>query len=157
MFRGVTHLNLDAKGRMAFPAKYRERLQSYCDGELVVTIHLPRGKEQRDRALVIYPLPEWQGLERQLQGMPAMDHKGQAIRKLLMGYANECQVDGAGRILLSSPLREFAQLDKKLVLVGQGDRLELWSESIWQSCTEDWLAVLADGEPLSEAVASLTL
>lgn len=142
---------------MAFPAKYRERLQSYCDGEVVVTIQLPTEPGQSDRGLQVYPMPEWQTIEKQLDALPTFDRKAQAVKRLLMGYATECQLDGAGRVLLPGPLREYSALDKKLVLAGQGNKFEIWSEAAWGRSTDDWLAVVADGEAPSEALAALSL
>lgn len=133
MFRGVNTLNLDAKGRLAIPTRYREPLHVQCSGELVVTV-------DPDHCLLLYPLPEWVEIERKLMKLPALDPKVRRMQRLLVGHATDCELDGSGRILLPPPLREFAHLDKRVVLVGQGNKFELWEESAWNERREDWLA-----------------
>ncbi len=133
MFRGVNTLNLDAKGRLAIPTRYREPLHVQCNGELVVTV-------DPDHCLLLYPLPEWVEIERKLMKLPALDPKVRRMQRLLVGHATDCELDGSGRILLPPPLREFARLDKRVVLVGQGNKFELWEEGAWNERREDWLA-----------------
>lgn len=150
MFRGVNALNLDAKGRMAMPARYREQLQSQCDGQLIVTV-------DRDRCLLVYPQSEWEIIERKLSGLPNLDPQTRQLQRLLIGYATECGMDGNGRILLTPPLREFAELEKRVVLVGQGNKFELWNEGTWNVRCEEWLAVGEDKGPLSVELETLSL
>lgn len=128
MFRGIAEIHLDPKGRLAIPAKYREVLAELCRGELVATIDI------RDACLRIYPLPVWQELEVQLEALPSTDPGVRRIQRLLLGYASDLQMDGNGRVLLPPSLRKYAQLDKKMVLVGMGKKFELWSEDNWQRC-----------------------
>lgn len=130
MFRGIAEINLDPKGRLAIPAKYREVLAELCRGQLVATIDI------QDSCLRIYPLPVWQTLEAQLEALPSTDPNVRRIQRLLLGYASELEMDGNGRILLPASLRKYAQLDKRLVLVGQGKKFELWSEGNWQLCLD---------------------
>lgn len=130
MFRGIAEIHLDPKGRLAIPAKYREVLAELCRGQLVATIDI------KDTCLRIYPLPVWQVLEAQLEALPSTDPGVRRVQRLLLGYASELELDGNGRILLPASLRKYAQLDKKLVLVGQGKKFELWSEENWQQCLE---------------------
>ncbi len=125
MFRGVQHINMDAKGRLAMPARQREPLLSECGGQIVVTI------DTQSACLVIYPLPEWERIEKDIQNLPALKPAVKRFQRLMLGYATDLELDGNGRLLLPQPLREYAQLDKKLVLVGQGNKLELWSEALW--------------------------
>lgn len=139
MFRGVTTLNLDTKGRMAMPSRYRERLASLCEGQLVITV-------DKDRCLLLYPLPEWIEIERKLSQLPDFDPKIRALKRLYIGYATEFELDSHGRILLPSSLREFAALDKRLVLVGQGNKFELWSEPVWNERRDAWLNEAASAE-----------
>ena len=150
MFRGVNPLNLDAKGRMAMPMKYRERLQEMCGGQLVLTI-------DRDHCLLVYPLPEWEEIERKLVKLPTLNPQARRLQRLLIGHATEVELDGAGRILLPPPLREFAELDKKVILVGQGNRFELWNEGLWQERREQWLMEDEDEQPLPAELESLSL
>ena len=150
MFRGVTHINLDAKGRIAFPSRYRERLGALCDGNLVVTV-------DRDHCLLVYPLPEWEHIEQKLVRLPSLNRSARRLQRLLIGHATECQLDGSGRILLSQPLRDFAGLDKKTVLIGQGNKFELWDEIAWTQRRDEWLAEAAESEDLPGDLESLSL
>lgn len=124
MFHGSAQLNLDSKGRLAIPAKYRDELVASCEGRLVVTA-------DPDRCLLIYPRQEWDPIQRKLMGLSSFNPKTRALQRLLVGYAEDVEMDGAGRILLPSTLREYASLEKRVVLAGQGNRLELWEEAKW--------------------------
>lgn len=132
MFRGANRLNLDAKGRFAIPTRYRERLQECCASELVVTI-------DKDRCLLIYPLPEWQEIERKLMKLPTFNKAARNLQRLLVGHATEVEMDAQGRVLLPQTLREFAGLDKHTMLVGQVNRFELWDEERWHEQRESGL------------------
>ena len=151
MFRGVQHINMDAKGRLAMPARQREPLLSECGGQVVVTI------DTQSACLTIYPLPEWERIEKDIQGLPALNPAVKRFQRLMLGYATDLELDGNGRMLLPQPLREYAQLDKKLVLVGQGNKLELWSESLWLSEREQALQDSGPAADLPEELMSLTL
>ncbi len=140
MFRGVQHINMDAKGRMAIPARQREALLSECEGQVVITI------DTQTACLALYPLPEWERIEREVQGLPALNPAVKRFQRLVLGYASDVELDGNGRILLSQPLREYAQLEKRVVLVGQGNKLEVWSESLWLAEREAALAADAGDE-----------
>lgn len=150
MFRGVAHINLDAKGRMAFPSRYRDRLQSLCDGQVVVTV-------DRDHCLLVYPLPQWETIERKLVELPALNRTARRLQRLLIGHATEAQLDGNGRILVPQPLRDFAGLDKRTVLIGQGNKFELWDEATWMSRRDEWLAEASEEEDLPGELESLSL
>jgi MraZ protein len=132
LFRGANRLNLDAKGRFAIPTRYRERLQECCASELVVTI-------DKDRCLLIYPLPEWQEIERKLMKLPTFNKAARNLQRLLVGHATEVEMDAQGRVLLPQTLREFAGLDKHTMLVGQVNRFELWDEERWNEQRESGL------------------
>ena len=149
-FRGVSNLSLDAKGRIVLPARYRERLTEICDGELIVTI------DTDQPCLLIYPLPEWEQIEEKIESLPSFNATTRRIQRLLIGHATESQVDAAGRMLLSNPLRDYARLDKKVVLIGQGKKFELWDEELWNTRMEDWLNAGSDDE-LPQALSELTL
>jgi MraZ protein len=150
VFRGVTNLNLDAKGRMAMPSRYRDRLLESCEGRLVITV-------DRDGCLLVYPQPEWERIEQALMSRPNMDRQVRRLQRLLVGHATECELDGQGRILLPTPLREFASLDKRAVLVGQGNKFELWDEDTWVRRREDWFREEDEAGDLSAALESLSL
>jgi MraZ protein len=151
MFRGVQHLNMDAKGRLAMPARQREPLLSECGGKVVVTI------DTQSTCLAIYPLPEWERIERDIQNLPALKPAVKRFQRLMLGYATDLELDGSGRMLLPPPLREYARLDKKLVLVGQGNKLELWSEPLWVAEREQALLDSGAEAELPEELMSLTL
>ena len=139
VFRGATKVNLDAKGCMAIPTRYRERLSARCDGQIVVTV-------DKDHCLLIYPLPDWEELERKLVRLPSMNKIARNIVRIMVGYATEVDMDNSGRILVSRELREFAGLDKAAMLIGQGNKFELWDESAWIEKRDAWLAEESDGE-----------
>jgi MraZ protein len=132
VFRGVNTVNLDSKGRLAIPTKYRDQLQQLSDGQMVVTV-------DRDGCLLLYPLPEWEEIERKLARLSSFQKQSRKLQRLLIGHATECEMDGNGRILLSQPLREFAGLEKAIVLIGQSNKFEIWSESTWTERRKEWL------------------
>lgn len=138
MFRGCNNLTLDAKGRMVMPTRYRERLQERCGGSLVVTV-------DRDRCLLIYPLPDWEEVERKLMRLPTEKPQTRQLQRMMIGHAADLELDGHGRILLPADLRQFASLDRDAVLVGQGLKFELWDQARWVERRETWQA--ADGSP----------
>lgn len=140
MFRGVQYINLDAKGRMAVPARQREQLSVICEGQLVMTV------DTQSTCLAIYPLAEWERIERDVQALPALNPAVKRFQRLVLGYASDLQLDGNGRVLVPSALREYARLERRAVLVGQGNKLELWSEELWQRECEAALNADSTGE-----------
>ena len=138
MFKGVSPINVDAKGRMAMPARYRERLLELCEGRLVLTVDF-------GGCLMLFPEGEWEQLERKLARLPDLNPKARSLKRLLMGYASECELDGHGRILLPAVLRDYAKLDKRIVLVGQGNKFEIWNEEVWNGSRDTWLAEVSAG------------
>lgn len=150
MFRGVNNITLDAKGRMAMPTRYRERLHERCDGQLVVTV-------DRDHCLLVYPLPEWEEIERKLVRLPSLNKQARRLQRLLIGHATECQLDANGRVLLPPPLREFASLNRQAVLIGQGNKFELWDEQVWNERRDGWLGEEDDELEMPDELESLSL
>jgi MraZ protein len=133
MFRGANKLTLDAKGRMVMPTRYRERLQERCEGKLVVTV-------DKDQCLLIYPLPDWEEIERKLMRLPTMNEEARQLQRLMVGQAADLEIDAHGRVLLPPNLREFAMLTRDAVLIGQGVRFELWDEVRFNERRDAWLA-----------------
>jgi len=133
VFRGINPLTLDAKGRLAIPTKYRARLQSESGGQLVVTV-------DRERCLLLYTLPEWEEIERRLLRLPTLNPKVRRLQGLLIGHATDVELDGHGRVLLPQVLREIASIERKAVLIGQGNKFELWDEQTWSDRRDRWLA-----------------
>ena len=149
-FRGVSNLSLDAKGRIVLPARYRERLLEICQSQLIVTI------DTDQPCLLIYPLPEWELIEEKIEALPSFNPTTRRIQRLLIGHATEVEVDANGRMLLSNPLREYARLGKKAVLIGQGKKFELWDEVLWAERMDNWLGD-GTGDDMPAALADLTL
>ncbi|MFC6438956.1 division/cell wall cluster transcriptional repressor MraZ [Bowmanella sp. JS7-9] len=127
MFRGANAINLDAKGRLTVPTKYRQALLDDCQGQLVCTIHT------KQPCLLLYPLPEWEEIEIRLSRLSSMVEHEARIQRLLLGYATEGEMDKNGRFLIPGPLRDHAGLDKEIMMVGQMNKFELWSADNWQS------------------------
>lgn len=129
MFRGATSLNLDAKGRLAVPSRHRDALQVQCAGNLVLTAH-PHG------CLLLYPQPAWEPIQAKMMALSSFDKQSSALKRLLVGYAEDIALDSAGRLLVSPSLREFAQVEKQAMLVGQGSHFELWNMDAWRAQLE---------------------
>jgi MraZ protein len=150
MFRGASKVALDAKGRLAIPSRYRERIASRADGRLVATV-------DRDYCLLIYPLPDWEEIERKLVRLPSLNPQARRLQRLMVGYATELDMDGHGRILVPRELREFASLDRQAMLIGQGNKFELWDEERWNTRRDEWLAAEEGEQDLPQELESLSL
>lgn len=156
MFRGVNNLNLDAKGRMAIPAKYRERLLEGCAGNMVLTIDPTNST--KEACLLLYPLAEWDKIQAKIDALSSFDPASRKVQRLLVGHADDVVMDGNGRLLVSAALREYAGIDKKVVLIGQGKKFELWDEARWEECRSAWLEDTSlDGQDLPSDLSSLSL
>ena len=129
MFRGATSLNLDEKGRMAIPSRHRDALRAQCDGHLVLTAH-------PHRCLLLYPQPAWDPIQARMMSLSSFDRQSSALQRLLVGYAEDLELDNSGRLLVSPALREFANLEKQAMLVGQGSHFELWNLDAWRTQLE---------------------
>jgi MraZ protein len=154
VFLGVSTLNLDAKGRIAIPAKHRETLAQTCASRVVVTINPNRD----DRCLWLYPESEWREIARNLSRLPPMIRQNQLIQRLMLGHASEVELDGQGRVLLPNELREYAGLGKRVSLVGQMHKFEIWDEEIWSGSREQWLGeALTEESGMSEELKGMRL
>lgn len=152
MFRGATTINLDGKGRLAVPMRYRELLLEESQGQMVCTIDL------HQPCLLLYTLLQWEVIEQKLSRLSSMNPVERRIQRLLLGHASECQMDSAGRLLIASTLRQHAGLTKQVMLVGQFNKFELWDEENWyQQVKEDIDAQQTATEPLSERLQDLSL
>ena len=151
MFRGVNNINLDAKGRMAVPTRYRERLAELCGGQMVVTI------DTEEHCLLIYPLQEWEEIQQKIESLPSFNPAARRIQRLLIGHATDIEIDGSGRLLLTQPLRDYAQLGKKTVLLGQGKKFELWSEDLWVQRRDTYIEDTGAAEALPDELLSMSL
>ena len=139
VFRGATKVTLDAKGRMAIPTRYRDRIAARCEGQIIITV-------DKDHCLLVYPLPDWEELERKLVRLPSMNKVARRIVRIMVGYATEVDMDANGRILVSRELRDFSSLEKNAILIGQGNKFELWDEATWNEKRDAWLSEEDDGE-----------
>jgi MraZ protein len=126
-FRGINAVNLDPKGRFAMPKRYRDAIADASDNHLVATIDL------HSPCLLIYTQDEWLVIERKLMALPNMDPNARLVQRMLLGYASEMEMDSQGRLLLPTLLREHANLDKEVILLGQGNKFELWSQVAWDT------------------------
>ncbi len=125
MFRGVAQLSLDSKGRLAVPSRFRDALVERCAGQLVITA-------DSDRCLLLYPLPVWEPIEQKLMSLSSFNPQIRELQRRVVGYAEDAVMDATGRILVSPALRQFAELGRSVVLVGQGNKFELWNKDHWE-------------------------
>ena len=132
MFRGIANVSLDERGRFVVPTRFRDRLKERSDGKLVLTI------DKAQTCLLIYPQQDYQEIEDRLI---ALDNTQESVRELqrrFIGFATETELGVNGRILVAAELREYAGLERKGVLLGQINKLELWSETGWRDKMSKW-------------------
>lgn len=139
LFRGLNAANLDSKGRMAIPSRFRPHVENDAEGKVVVTI------DTDENCLLLYPLPQWVEIESRIQSLPTFNPTTRRIQRLIIGHATEIELDSSGRVLLPPLLREYAGLQKRVMVVGQGQKIEIWGEENWNARRKEWL----DAEPLS--------
>jgi MraZ protein len=152
MFRGSAKVILDDKGRLVVPARQREPLLERSQGALIVTINLDR------ECLAIYPLKDFEEIERRLMELSAMHEGVRRLQRLVVGHAADLTLDGHGRMLIPPDLREFAAIERNAQLVGQGRKVELWQEARWVERRDGWLkAPLSTQDIPADVVASLPL
>lgn len=149
MFRGITALHLDTKGRLAVPVRYRDQLKS---GQLVVTI------DTDERCLLLYPDHEWELIERKIASLPSLNAHSRRLQRLLIGHATDIKLDAQCRILLPPLLRKYAGLELAMILLGQGNKFELWDEAHWEQRRQAWLqADTAKADTLIDPLQTLSL
>ncbi len=152
MFRGATSINLDSKGRLAIPTRYRAELLEKHHGALVCTVDI------RQPCLLLYPLHEWEIVEQKLLALSNFDPMQRRIQRVMQGFATECEMDSAGRILLSPTLRQHAELEQHIMLVGQLNKFEIWQDKQWQAQIAEDLALGSSAEMLHcDALKNLSL
>lgn len=152
MFRGANALNLDTKGRLAIPGRYRDELVERCSGQMVVTVN-----NTKECCLWMYPLDEWKRVEQKVVALPDFDRNHQKLKRFFIGYADDLEMDKNGRVLLPAPLREFAAMTREIYLIGQGNKFELWSEELWAARRDQWLQEDLDMEKVSVEMEQLSL
>ncbi|WP_087016620.1 division/cell wall cluster transcriptional repressor MraZ [Thaumasiovibrio subtropicus] len=138
MLRGANAVSMDGKGRLAIPKRYREELQSTCEGLLVCTI------DHHFACLLLYPLDEWEKVESRLAKLSSLNPAERRLQRLLLGHAIECPLDSQGRILIPPTLRQYAELESRAMLVGQLNKFEIWQEARWQEQIEEDITLQTD-------------
>jgi len=168
MFRGIHLLSIDAKGRIKIPTCHQEQIDKACSGRIKIpTCH----QEQIDKAcsgqmvlsvhpdddcLVLYPLTDWQNLERKVSKLPSLNVHSKRLSRKLIGHASECDLDKIGRILIPSSHRNYADLKSKAILSGQGHSFEIWDEQSWKTQIEK-LEKLSTQVEIPEEILKLSL
>jgi MraZ protein len=150
VFRGLTAIHLDEKGRISIPKRYRKNVQAKKTQQLVITI------DTEVKCLLLYPLEAWEQIEEKLENLPSFHPVTRRIQRLLIGHATEVDSDLQGRVLLPPVLREYAGLSKNVMLVGQGKKFEIWDETYWQAQRTDWLTENLT-QQMPESLSSLSL
>lgn len=130
---GEYHHNIDTKGRIIVPSKFRDGLGT--------TFILTRGL---DKCLFGYPLDEWKTLEEKLKSLPLTKKDARSFTRFFFSGAIECEVDKQGRINISAPLLQYAGLEKECVVIGVSNRVEIWSKSGWEEVFSDSEESFAD-------------
>lgn len=126
MFIGEYSHTIDTKGRLSMPAKFRELLGAH----FIVTKGL-------DQSLFVYPEEEWKVLEEKLKKLPLTNQNARAFVRFFFSGASECELDQQGRIRIPLTLRDHASLEKDVVVIGVGTRVEIWSQEVWSSYNSD--------------------
>ena len=132
MFKGIHNINLDAKGRLTMPTKYRNTISDQSNGNMVVTI------DSEEKCLLLYPATIFSSIEKKINDLPSFTKNHRRIQRLLIGHAEDLELDSSGRILLPKPLRLVAEMSKKITLIGQGEKFEIWSDDIWSNRVNKW-------------------
>jgi MraZ protein len=133
MFRGTNVITIDIKGRIAIPMRYRAALSVEEKIPLVVTI------DTKEKCLLLYTAAQWQLIEDNLQKLPSFNDEARKIQRLLIGHATDVEADASGRVLLPLVLREYAHLEKDVVMIGQGNKFEVWNKDLWENRCGQWL------------------
>lgn len=131
MFRGIANVSLDERGRFAMPARFRTQIVERSTGKLVVTI------DAANACLLIYPTPDYLELEKKLTALDSRQ-QNRLLQRKIIGFATDVELDGNGRVLVPGELREYAALEKRAILLGQINKLELWAESVWRQTMSEW-------------------
>lgn len=133
MFRGIASVTMDSRGRMALPTRFREEAEQRTENHLVATI------DNNEQCLLLYSLGDWEEVQRRLEALSNIGTSARLLQRLLIGHATDVEMDAQGRVLIPPLLREYGELEKKIVLMGQTNKLEIWNEQIWRTRREEWL------------------
>lgn len=124
MLRGISKASLDDRGRFAMPTRLRDALKSTSGGKLVITI------DRQDKCLLLYPDAEWTAVENRLEQLSNLRPAVRQLQRMLVGFATDVELDGNGRVLIPPILRRYAEIDRAVMVMGQSNKLELWSEEV---------------------------
>ena len=147
LFKGIHNINLDSKGRLGIPVTYRDHNTALLKVSMVITI------DTEENCLLLYPSGIWAKIQSKINELPSFNKNARRIQRLLVGHAEDIDVDSSGRILISKPLREYASLVKKIILIGQGDKFEIWDQNLWNQNVDKWRDEVTsndDAEALSD-------
>lgn len=133
------------------PARFRGIIEDHCQGQMVVTI------DQDGDSLVVYPLNEFEEIERKVAALSSFNPESRRLKNIFIGHATEVNLDGSGRILIPQNLRQFVGLDKKVALVGQGNKLAVWNDEVWNETRDGWLKHKVQTEELPDELKNLSL
>ena len=150
MFKGISNLSIDVKGRASMPQRYRKDFSAKNKSKVIITA-------DKDKCLLIYTQNSWSIIEKKLSELPSYNKEARFVQRLLIGYATESEIDSQGRFLIPNPLREYAGIQKKIILLGQGNKFELWSENIWNKNMKSWLVSQNGDDAKNEALNELKL
>ena len=150
MFRGISNLSIDVKGRASMPQRYRKDFSAKNKSKVIITA-------DKDKCLLIYTQNSWSIIEKKLSELPSYNKEARFVQRLLIGYATESEIDSQGRFLIPNQLREYAGIQKKIILLGQGNKFELWSENIWNKNMKSWLVSQNGDDAKNEALNELKL
>ena len=151
MFRGVNVVNVDVKGRLAIPTRYRGQLQSDTGFDLIATI------DPVASCLLLYPFAEWAKIEEKMTKLSGFNPATRSMQRLLLGHATELDMDAQGRILLPSLLREHGVLNRSAALIGQGHKFEIWDDAEWRKQRQSWLEAARSQENMPQELDFISL
>ena len=120
MYRGATRINLDGKNRIAIPTKYREKILIESSGHLVLTAHIYK-------CLLLYPQFAWEPIQEKIMNLSSFEKKSSGLQRLLVGFAEDITLDKANRFLIPAELKNYAEIDKNAIFIGQGSHFEIWN------------------------------
>jgi len=140
VFRGANSINLDSKGRIAIPAKYRQGIIESAASHLIITC------DPYDNCLLLFTLEHWETTESDLQSLSNSKPLHRRLKRIMLSHATEVDMDANGRLLIPNVLRERAKLQKEVMLIGHGKTFQLWDEAHWHKLVEEDMSVMSSDE-----------
>jgi MraZ protein len=140
VFQGASQLTIDAKGRLSMPTRHRDALMAQCEGRLTLTRH-------PDGCVLVYPRPTWEAKREEVVRLP---QSARPLQRVLLGSANDVEMDSAGRVLVAPELRTIAGIDRDVMLLGMGTHFELWDLERQRQHEAEHLAAAMSGEAAAD-------